>query len=86
MTALVCSVCGLAPERTQEGRLPPWEVAKAAAFSVVITHMADHLQQSPFELLGKRVDEFIAEHLTLVGGGQPTPRAVRQNGCQVQNR
>ena len=78
MTTLVCSVCGLAPERTQEGRLPPWEVAKAAAFSVVITHMADHLQQSPFELLGKRVDEFIAEHLTLVGGGQPTPRAVRQ--------
>ena len=29
MDTFLCSRCGLSPERTQHGRLPPWEVAKA---------------------------------------------------------
>jgi hypothetical protein len=33
--------------------------------------MSAVLDQPPDELLGKRVDEFIAEQLHLVGGGNP---------------
>ena len=39
--------------------------------------MSAVLDQPPNELLGKRVDEFIAEQLHLVGGGNPSARAVR---------
>ena len=72
-----CSQCGLRPEHTQTGRLPPWEVAKAFAFHTVIDSICDHLGQAAPELLGKRCDAYIAEQLTLVGGGHPTERAVR---------
>jgi hypothetical protein len=74
---VVCSRCALAPERTQHGRLPPWEIAKAVAFSVVISDMAAHLDQLASDLVGERVDDYIAKQLTLVGGGCPSARAVR---------
>ncbi len=74
---VLCNRCGLSTERTQEGRLPPWEVAKACAYSTVIAHMAVVLGREPHELVGKRVDDFIAEQLTLVAGGHPSGRAVR---------
>ena len=77
MASFVCCKCGLAPDRTQHGRLPPWEVAKAVAFSTVISDMAEHLGQSANELIGGRVDEYIAKQLKVVGGGSPTARAVR---------
>jgi hypothetical protein len=71
MPDMVCVRCGLRPERTQQGRLPAWNIAKACVFSTVIAHMSAVLDQPPDELLGKRVDEFIAEQLHLVGGGNP---------------
>ena len=77
MPDMVCVRCGLRPERTQQGRRPAWEIAKACAFSTVIAQMSAVLDQPPNELLGKRVDEFIAEQLHLVGGGNPSARAVR---------
>ena len=52
MTSFVCSKCGLAPDRTQDGRLSRWEVAKAIAFSTVISDMSEHLGQSASELIG----------------------------------
>ena len=77
MDTFVCSRCGLAPERTQHGRLPPWEIAKAVAFATVLADIAEHFGQSASELIGDRVDEYIAKQLTLVGGGRPSARAVR---------
>ena len=56
MSEIVCSRCGLQPDRTQVGRLSPWEVAKACAFSAVLQRMGSHLDQTPFEILGGRVD------------------------------
>ena len=77
MSEIVCRRCGLHPDRTQVGRLSPWEVAKACAFSAVLQRMGSHLDQMPCEILGERVDTFISKQLTLEGGGNPTPRAVR---------
>ena len=76
MAAPVCSRCGLRPERTQRGRLPPWEVAKACAYDTVLKHISSVLGEPAHQLLGKNVAEFIAEQLTLVGGGTPSKRAV----------
>lgn len=77
MVEHLCPRCGLNPDRTQAGRLPPWEVAKALAFRTVIDSVCAHLDQKAPDLLGKPVDTYIAEQLILVGGGQPTERAVR---------
>ena len=72
-----CPQCGLNPERTQIGRLPPWELAKALAFHTVIAAVCEHLCQTAPEPLGKRADAYIAEQVTVVGGGHPSERAVR---------
>ena len=77
MDSFVCSKCGLVPDRMQHGRLPPWEVAKAIAYSTVITDISEHLGQAANELIGERVDDYIAKKLKLVCGGRPTARAVR---------
>lgn len=66
------------PSGTQEGRLPPWEIAKAVAYRTVLNHIGKHTGMEPAELLGQRVDEFIANNVVLVGGGHPTQRAVRE--------
>ncbi len=59
---------------------------KACAFSIVISHVSTVLGQHAHELLGKRVDEYIAEQLTLAGGGRPTPRsAVHEPVAKCQN-
>ena len=42
-----------------------WEVAKACAFSAVLQRLESHLGQTPFEMLGERVDDFISKQLTL---------------------
>jgi hypothetical protein len=78
MSEIVCSRCGLQEDRTQVGRLSPWEVAKACAFSAVLQHLGSHFDQTPSEMLGERVDDFIAKQLTLVGGGSPKASAVRK--------
>ena len=85
MDGFVCSKCGLVPDRTQHGRLPPWEVAKAIAYSTVITDISEHLGQAANELIGERVDDYIAKKLKLVGGGSPTARAVRHVVARNRN-
>jgi len=66
------------PGDTLEGELPPWEVAKAFAFHTVLQKAAEVLGTPAAELVGERVDEFIAKQLTLTGGGTPCARAVRK--------
>ena len=63
-----CPQCGLDSERTQNGRLPPWELAKALAFHTVIAAVCDHLGQAVPELLGKRCDACDAGHLPTIRG------------------
>jgi len=66
-----------APESTRTGELPPWEQAKAIAFHTVIADIADHLGTSASDLLGRRVDEYICSELVSKGGGEITPRTLR---------
>ena len=65
------------PGNTKDGCLPPWEVAKAKAYADVIREIANRMSMDPCEVVGERLDDFIAERSTLKGGGSPTPRAVR---------
>ena len=65
------------PEQIQVGRLAPWEVAKAIAYRDVVKHILEHTGMSAHDLLGVRVDDFIAKRITLKGGGHPSPRAIR---------
>ena len=74
-TALVMS---LAPDNTQDGHLPPWEVAKAAALDQVISHMEARHGKTCWEILGRGKAPYIAERLALKGGGHPQERAVRK--------
>ena len=62
------------PDRTQHGRLPPWGVAKAIAYSTDITGISEHLGQAANELIGEHVRDYMAKKLKLVGGGSPTAR------------
>ena len=52
------------PDTVKNGVLPPWEVAKAYAFHVVVKDMAKILGERPAVLLGKRVDDYIASNAT----------------------
>ena len=63
---------------TPVGRLSAWEVAKAHAFSVILADVSDNLDTPAAELLGQRVDEYIASKVTLKGGGHPDARALRK--------
>ena len=69
----------LSPDNTPIGRLPPFEVAKAYAFDVVIGQMEKHLGKSASLFLGQERGEFISNQLKLKGGGKPTRQAVYQN-------
>jgi len=71
------------PEGTPRGKLPPWEAAKAIALKEVITSMEEHLGKSCKKLTGKGKADFTAEQLTVVGGGQPTCRAVKKLWSKV---
>ena len=69
----------LSPEDTPKGKLPPFEVAKAFAFDVVIRAMEKQMGKSACVLLGAEKGEFIANQLLLQGGGHPTRQCVFQN-------
>ena len=56
--------------------MPPFEVAKAFAFDVVIASMEDHMGMSAAKLIGEDNGDFIAKQLEVKGGGAPTRRAV----------
>ena len=49
--------------------MPPFEVAKAYAFDVVVGAMEKHMGQSARALQGRDKGEFIARKLELQGGG-----------------
>ena len=63
-------------EDTKVGHLSPFEVCKAFAFHQALETITTHLNKSAYDLLGKRQNEWIAEQLTLKGGGCPKERAV----------
>ena len=62
----------LSPGGTPKGTLPPFEVAKAYAFDVVIGAMEKKMGKSACVLLGGDKGEFIASQLRLHGGGRPS--------------
>ena len=61
---------------TPVGRMSAWEAAKAYAFSAILADVSDNLGTPAAELLGQRVDEYIASKVTLKGGGHPDARAL----------
>ena len=63
---------------TKRGHLPPWEACKAFAFSKCLDAIAEKLGQRACDLLGQQTNEWIAQQLTLQGGGCPTVRAVQK--------
>ena len=72
------------PDDTRDGELPPFEIAKAYAFKLVLERVAATLQRPASKLLGEPVAEYIASQLTVKGGGAPASRTVRQvlSRCQ----
>ena len=68
-----------APDDTPDGELPPWEVAKAFAFKIVLDKVSATLKRPASKLVGQPVPDYIASQLTLQGGsGSPTARAVQK--------
>ena len=63
---------------TKRGHLPPWEACKAFAFSTCLNTITQNLGQRACDLLGQQTNEWIAQQLTLQGGGCPTVRAVQK--------
>ena len=74
----------LDPENTPEGKLPPFEVAKAIAFEAVITQIEKHTKKSCWELMGMGKKDFTAKQLQVVGGGHPTARAVQKHWTKAK--
>ena len=67
-----------APDSTQHGRLPPFEVANAFAFDLVLKQIEKYLEKLVPALLGEEKGSFIAKNLQLKGGGNPTRACVFQ--------
>lgn len=74
-----------APDSARRGTLPPWELAKAVAYQEVLRDIEAETGISAAELVGKRVDEYIASKVTLQGGGSPTSRALRKALARVRD-
>ena len=71
-------VASVLPEHTPDGELPPWEIAKAFAFHVVLSDVAKHLGMEPKDLVDGRVGSYIASKVLLKGGGHPTERSIQK--------
>ena len=54
------------------------DIAKAFALDVVLADVAETLDTPASELIGRRVDEYIASKVTVRGGGHPDPRVMRK--------
>ena len=72
------------PENTPAGELPPWEVAKAYAFSVVIEKMREVTGMSVGSLLGTTKAKFIAGQVRNANGQHPGERAVQHVASRCQ--
>ena len=68
----------LANTVTKRGHLPPCEACKAFACSACLDTIAQQFGQRACKLLGEHPNAWIAEQLTLQGGGCPTERAVQK--------
>lgn len=73
------------PGNTPGGELPPWEVAKAYAFSVVIDTMREITGKSVRSLLNATKAEFIAGQVKTADGEHPCERAVQHVVSRCQN-
>ena len=62
---------------TKVGHLSAFETCKAFAFHVALEAIAKQLERPAYDLLGKRSHVWIADQLTLKGGGSPSERAVQ---------
>ena len=51
---------------------------QAFAFYTVLNKAAEQLGTRASDLVGQRVDEYIAKQVTLQGGGHPQPRCLRK--------
>ena len=69
---------------TKVGHLPPFEACKAFAFHKALETISENLGKPSYELLGQRSVEWIAEQLTLKGGGCPGERAVQKAIARCQ--
>ena len=86
-TALPLPQCPQSPlEATEDGELLPWEIAKAVAYQPVTEDVDGYPDAPPSELVGQRVDEYVASRLVLSGpdGGHAILRTLRKvlNQCQ----
>ena len=74
-----------APDATVDGELPPWEIAKVFAFRTVLATAAEQLGIPASELVGGRVDEYIAKQVIVKGGGHPQARQIRRVVARCQD-
>ena len=74
-----------APGATPGGELPPWEVAKAFAFDVVIDHMRKVTGKSTRSLLNATKAQFIAGQVATANGKHPCARAVQHVVARCQD-
>ena len=75
------------PATTPEGKLPPFEVAKALAFKQCLDAIEEHTKKTCWELTGMSKKDFTAKQLTKMGGkkGQSvTGRAVQKHWAKAQ--
>ena len=61
---------------TKVGHLSPWEICKAFALHTALLAIEKKLKKSAHDLLGQRMNTWIAGQLELKGGGSPTEKAV----------
>lgn len=74
----------LDPDNTPEGKLPPFEVAKAMAFEQVLNAMEKHMGKTTYEILGMSKKDFTAMHVKASGGPGKKPRPVTGRAVQKQ--
>ena len=53
-------MASFSPDDTRDGELPPWEVAKAYAFKIVLDKVAETLGRPASKLVGGPVSDYIA--------------------------
>ena len=73
------------PGQTPGGELPPWEVAKAYAFSVVIDEMRRVTGMSVRRMVNATKAEFIARQVHTADGKHPGQRAVQHVVARCQD-
>ena len=74
--ALNMSLPDFSPNGVVDGELPPWQIALAYAYHVVLTDIAQHLSTPVPKLVGHPKAEYIASKVFLKGGGHPVPRTI----------